>query len=164
MGTTGWIILIIVVLVVVIGAAVALMGNKRTAAKREEAQTIRSEATENAAAIEAQRRQADEAAARAEVARAEAARAEQAAAEARQGVDVEEARVEDRLRTADRVDPDVDHRAEDYRPTAPTSETTSTHLDPDDHTATDVSGRPLDDGTTSTDGTVTDSRHRADPA
>ncbi len=119
MGTIGWIILVIVILVVVAGAAYALMGNKRTEAKRHEAEAIRAEASENAAAVEAQRRQAEEAAARAEVARAEAARAEQAAAEANQGVTVEEARVEDRLRTADHVDPDVDTRTDDYRPTEP---------------------------------------------
>ena len=36
MGTVGWIILIVVIAVIVIGVAVALMGNKRTAAKQIE--------------------------------------------------------------------------------------------------------------------------------
>jgi cytoskeletal protein RodZ len=164
MGTIGWIILVIVILVIVAGVAYALMGNKRTAARRQEAETIRSEASENAAAVEAQRREAQEAAARAEVARAEAARAEQAAAEANQGVTVEEARVEDRLRTADRVDPDVDTRAEDYRPGETGTTGGTTYADPDDHTATDVTGRPLDDSSsTSADPAHRDDRYRSDP-
>ncbi len=126
MGTTGWIILIVVILVVAIGAAVALMGNRRTNAQREQAESLRREASENTAAVEASRREADEAAARAEVARAEAARAEQAATDAQQGVQVEEARVEDRLRTADQVDPDVDTRTDDYRPGAGTTDEAAT--------------------------------------
>ena len=106
MGTVGWIILIVVIAVIVIGVAVALMGNKRTAS------------------VEASRREADEQAARAEVARAEAARAEEAALQAQQGVQVEEARVEDQVRAADRVDPDVNTRTDEYRPTTPTTATT----------------------------------------
>jgi len=153
MGTIGWIILVVVILVVVGGAAYALMGNRRTNAKREQAETIRSEASENAAAVEAQRREADEAAARAVVARAEAARAEQAAAEANQGVTVEEARVEDRLRTADRVDPDVDTRTEDYRPTAPGTHTATDGDDVIGHTS----------GETTLDPQREDPRYRSDP-
>ena len=129
------------------------MGNRRTEAKREQATELREEAAQSTASVEASRREAEEAAARAEVARAEAARAEQDAAQAQQGVQVEEARVEDRVRTADDVDPDVDTRSEDYHPDAPTTTAPetgggTTYADPadsDDRTATDVSGRPLDD-------------------
>ena len=39
--------------------------------------------------------------------------------QAQQGVQVEEARVEDQVRAADRVDPDVDTRSDEYRPTTP---------------------------------------------
>ena len=119
MGTVGWIILIVVIGAVAAAAAFALMGNRRTEAKREQATELREEAAQSTAAVEASRREAEEAAARAEVARAEAARAEQDAAQAQQGVQVEEARVEDRVRTADDVDPDVDTRAEDYQPRRP---------------------------------------------
>jgi FtsZ-interacting cell division protein ZipA len=125
MGTVGWIILIVVIAVIIIGIAVALMGNERTAAKREEAEGLRAGAAEHTASVEASRREADEQAARAEVARAEAARAEEAALQARQGVQVEEARVEDQVRAADRVDPDVDTRSDEYRPTTPTTGTTA---------------------------------------
>ena len=158
MGTVGWIILIVVIGAVAAAAAVALMGNRRTEAKREHATELREEAAQSAASVEASRREAEEAAARAEVARAEAARAEQDAAQAQQGVHVEEARVEDRVRTADDVDPDVDTRSEDYHPDAPTTTAPetgggTTYADPadsDDRTATDVSGRPLDDPATDT--------------
>jgi FtsZ-interacting cell division protein ZipA len=148
MGTVGWIILIVVIAVIVIGVAVALMGNKRTAAKREEAESLRNEAAERTASVEASRREADEQAARAEVARAEAARAEEAALQAQQGVQVEEARVEDQVRAADRVDPDVDTRSDDYRPTTPTTGAAAGSA-----TATD----------TTYDGTVTDENNTVDP-
>ena len=158
MGILGWIILIVVIGAVAAAAAYALMGNRKTEAKREEAAELREEAAQSTAAVEASRREAEEAAARAEVARAEAARAEQDAAQAQQGVHVEEARVEDRVRTADDVDPDVDTRSDDYRPDAPTATAPetgggTTYADPadaDDRTATDVTGRPLDDPATDT--------------
>jgi hypothetical protein len=171
MSTIGWIILIVVVVVVIAAAAVVVSNNRRTSARRDQAAQLRNEATQTAAEVEAQRREAQEAAARAQVARAEAERAEQAARDAHQGVTVEEARVEDRLRTADRVDPDVDHRSEGYNPTAPsattdgstatTGTTTGTTSGASataagEPTATDASGRPLDD--------AADTRHRTDPA
>jgi hypothetical protein len=58
--------------------------------------------------------EAKEAEARAERLRLEAERAQESAAQARQGYDVEQARVEDRIREADRLDPDVDHRTRTY--------------------------------------------------
>jgi hypothetical protein len=155
MGTAGWIILIVVIVVVVAAAAWAMMGNRRTQAKREKAEQLRDEAAENAAAVEASRRQAQEADARAEVARAEAERAEQEAARTREAVSYEEARVEDRVRAADGIDPDVDTRADDYRPTEPTTSPETgggvAYADPDDRTVTDVTGRPLDESTNDTD-------------
>ena len=128
------------------------MGNRRTEAKREEAERLREEAAAVHGAVEASRREAEEAAARAEVARAEAARAEQDAARAQQGVQVEEARVEDRVRAADSVDPDVDTGAEDYRPrsprTAPETGGGTTYADPDDRTVTDAPAARSDDSDT----------------
>jgi FtsZ-interacting cell division protein ZipA len=166
MGTTGWIILIVVIAVIVIGVAVALMGNKRTAAKREEAENLRNEAAERTASVEASRREADEQAARAEVARAEAARAEEAALQAQQGVQVEEARVEDQVRAADRVDPDVDTRSDDYRPTTPATgttagSTTSTGTTYDDTVAGE---HTIDDPESSRWGRSTDETATVDPA
>ena len=65
--------------------------------------------------------EAKEAEARAERLRLEAERAQDSAAQARQGYDVEQARVEDRIREADRLDPDVDHRTRTYDEVAPTA-------------------------------------------
>ena len=147
MGTAGWIILIVVISWWLPPLPCALMGNRRTEAQREQATELREEAAQSAASVEASRREAEEAAARAEVARAEAARAEQDAAQAQQGVQVEEARVEDRVRTADHVDPDVDTRSEDYPPGA--------HDDGSRDRRRDDVRRPGDD-------TSGDRRHRLD--
>ena len=54
--------------------------------------------------------------------RLEAERAEAEAERARQGHLQEHAKIEDQVREADRVDPDVDHRSPDYVP-----ETSTTH-------------------------------------
>ncbi len=74
--------------------------------------------------------EAKEAEARAERLRLEAEQAQDSAAQARQGYDVEQARVEDRVREADRLDPDVDHRSRTYdgdvRPTGNTTDSLET--------------------------------------
>ena len=164
MGIVGWIILIVVIGALAAGAAYALMGNRRTQAQRDHAVELREEAARSTATLDSSRREAEEAAARAEVARAEAERAEQEAARAEQGVQYEEARVEDRLRDADSIDPDVDTRTEDYRPGEPTTAPETgggvTYADPDDHTATDVTGRPLDEDEADPDDPVHTHRHR----
>ena len=109
----------IVVGVLVLVALVALViglrrrdREKRLAADREEAQRLRTEA-ESAARqqVTEARVEAQEAEAKAERARLEAQRAQEEAAQARQGLEVEEARHEDRLRTADRLDPDLPERS-----------------------------------------------------
>ena len=48
---------------------------------------------------------------------------------ARQAAQVAEARVEDRVREADRIDPDVNHRSGDYTPQAPGTGTHQTQHD-----------------------------------
>jgi hypothetical protein len=82
--------------------------------RRDEAQQLRTQAAESARDVGQARVEAKEAEARAERLRLEAEEAERSAAEARQGYQVEEARVEDRVREADRVDPDVDHETRSY--------------------------------------------------
>ena len=64
-------------------------------------------------------------------------RAEEAALQAQQGVQVEEARVEDQVRAADRVDPDVDTRSEEYHPTAPATDPTYDGTVTDENTTVD---------------------------
>ena len=80
-GAVIWIVVLVVILVV-LGVVVALLMNKRKTEQRR---------------------------AHAAQLRTEAARAEERATEARQGVQMDQAVQEDRIREAQRVDPD-DHR------------------------------------------------------
>ena len=74
-------------------------------------------AREHASDLGAHRQEAHEAEVRAEAARLEAERARREADEASTALAQQEAVREDRLREADRLDPTVDHKADDYRPT-----------------------------------------------
>ena len=113
MSTTAWIIVIVVVLAV--AAAVAWAGDRRRRQQKvEHAEGLRHEAREHAAGIP----EAEERARQAEVerARVEAERAQQRAQEAQVAATQQQAVHEDRLRTADEVDPRVDTSSEDYAP------------------------------------------------
>lgn len=110
MSTTAWIIVIVVVLAV--AAAVAWAGDRRRRQQKvEHAEGLRHEAQEEARGIR-------EAEAEAERARVEAERAQQRAQQAEVGVTQQQAAHEDRLRTADEVDPRVDTSSDDYTPGA----------------------------------------------
>lgn len=121
-----WIVVAVLVVLALAALLVAMMRKRRTekAAKdRAHAENLRRQAATHAGGIEQSQTEAEKAAkkaehaeARAERARIEAERAKAHADEARQGLDVEQAKYEDRLREADRLDPEVDHRADDYRP------------------------------------------------
>lgn len=135
-----WLIVAIVAVLAVLGL-LAWMAKRRKAQQLEQdrirAQEIRHEAATKTTDVRDSSLQAREAELQAERARLEAEKAERRAAEAQQGAAVEEAQYEDRLREADRVDPDVNVRADDYTPAAPvpddgitthtTSTTTGTH-------------------------------------
>jgi FtsZ-interacting cell division protein ZipA len=123
------IVIIVAVLVVIAVVVTAVFGlNKRHRTQRHhEAVTLREEAVSGTPAIQESELHAQEAEARAERSRLQAERAEHEAAAARQGVDVEQAEYEDRIREADRVDPAVDHKAPDYTPdTTPAEQATQT--------------------------------------
>ncbi|WP_435747299.1 hypothetical protein [Nocardioides sp. SYSU DS0663] len=119
-----WIVLAVVGLLLVAGIAVAVVvlgkrKKQRQEEQRRRADELRREAeTEHAGGLTQAQREAREAEARAELARAEAERAEAERLRAEQGLAQQEARREDALRKADRLDPDVDHEADDYRPGA----------------------------------------------
>jgi flagellar biosynthesis/type III secretory pathway M-ring protein FliF/YscJ len=105
-GALGWIVLLVVILVV-LGVVVAMMMNRRrNEQRRAHATHLRHEAAAQSDDIALAEREAKLAEADAEAARAEAERAEQRAAEARQGVHMDQARQEDRIREAQRIDPD----------------------------------------------------------
>jgi len=115
--------LIIIVIVVVIIAAIAVVAlmaarRRKEEERRRHADELRTKASAQSGAIEAAQREAAAEQARADAARLEAQEAEQRAAEAQRGLQFEEAQQEDSLRTADTVDPDVDHRSDGYRPGA----------------------------------------------
>jgi FtsZ-interacting cell division protein ZipA len=116
---TGTIVLIIVIAVIVlalIGLAAWLGARKKKIQRHEQAESIRREATAEAGGIHESHVRAKEAEANAEQARLEAQRAEQEAARAHQGVSQERALQEERIREADRLDPNVDHKSDEYSP------------------------------------------------
>lgn len=110
----------IVVGVVVVLLLVALIssfaGKRRKQQHKVQAEELRGEAAGRTTHVQDAQLKAQAAEADAQRSRAAAERAEAAAAEARQGADVERAVHEDKVREADRIDPDVDHQADDYRP------------------------------------------------
>lgn len=137
MSTTGWIILIIVIIIII--ALIGFLLNRRNIAQKSaRAEELRTEARSQSADMHESDLQAREAAAEADRKRAEAERAEQQAQQARQGADVDQAQHEDRMREADRIDPNVDHEADDYQPGTSTAGTTGT-------TGTTGGGYPADD-------------------
>jgi uncharacterized protein HemX len=117
-STVIWIVVAVLVVLALAALAVAASRKRKerqVAAQRTQAEQLRTEAATVSARDAAQARvEAKEAEARAERLRLEAQRAQESAAQARQGYDVEQARVEDRIREADRVDPDVDHETRSY--------------------------------------------------
>ena len=130
MSTTAWIILVVAVLVV--AALVAwLLTKQRTKKQHAHAEHLREEAHEHATQIPETQVRAKEAEAEAERARLEAERKAREARDAQVAATQQQAVHEDRLRTADEVDPRVDTSADDYTPGHP-------HRDRDPDTVLDA--------------------------
>lgn len=121
--TIIWIVVAVVVALVVLALLGWAFGKKRKLDHRERASELRSDVQARSGGIVESDRDARAAQADAERARLEAERADARAREARVARDQERAELEDRVREADRVDPDVDHKADDYRPDVPGDET-----------------------------------------
>ena len=130
METTEWIIVLAVILVVAALAA-WLVSQQRKKKQVEHAEHLRHEAQEHATEIPEAQVRAKEAEAQAERARLEAERAQREAREAQVAATQQQAVTEDRLRTADHVDPRVDTASEGYTPGAGTTDP-DTVLDADD--------------------------------
>ena len=111
-----WTVVIVVAALAVIGLIVASMRKKSRQDNRARAAEIREEAEAKAAVIPDTQARARETEAQAEQARLQAERAEERAQAARTAAAQQEALHEDQVRAADRLDPDVDHKAEDYTP------------------------------------------------
>lgn len=113
-------ITLIVILVIALALVVPTIRRKNREANVARAEQLRSEAATSAQTVlpPAQARAA-ETEANAEEARAIAERAEAEAHQARLAASQAEAAHEDQIRAADRLDPRVDHRADDYAPQVP---------------------------------------------
>ena len=120
MSMTAWIILAIVIVVVVL-LALAVWRSAQRKERSARAEALRAEARTSAPDIGATRSEAEEAEVRANAARLEAERAQRDAEAAKTALAQQEATHADRLREADRLDPEVDHKARDYEPTPPSS-------------------------------------------
>lgn len=113
---TTSIVIIVIVLVVLAGAAYVLRQRNREAnASRADEMRARA-ATEAQTTLPHAQERAAEAEAQAEEARVAAARAEAEAEGARVAAAQAEAEHESQVRAADRLDPRVKHRADDYEP------------------------------------------------
>lgn len=146
--TIIWIVVAAIVLLALLALAAAAMKKKKAQKAHEHrarAQELRTEAAGHVENVGQAKVGAKEAEARAERARLEAERADQEAAAAKQALAAEKEEYEQRLRDADRLDPDVNHKAKDYSPTPPTGTTT-----------TAGSAHTTDDGATSADHTRRD--------
>jgi FtsZ-interacting cell division protein ZipA len=110
-------IIILVIVVVALAVAAFLVNQKNKQANIARADELRRQAAGRAQTTiaPAQERAAD-AAAKAEEARVRAERAEAEAREAQVAAHQVEAEHEGQVRAADRLDPRVDHRADDYEP------------------------------------------------
>ncbi len=110
-------IVIAVIVLIVIAVAAYLMRQKNREANIARAEELRTQAaTEARSTLPPAQDRAAEAEARAEEARAAAERAQAEAEEARVAASKAEAEHEAQVRDADRLDPRVDHKADDYAP------------------------------------------------
>lgn len=117
MDTTTTIIVIAVVVLLIVAVAAWLASRRSKTRRREQAAEVRAEAAAHTGTIHSSREELAVAESRADVARAEAERAEREAAEAQRELAMDQAVQEDRVRKADAIDPDVNHRSDDYEPT-----------------------------------------------
>ena len=111
-------LIIVIVVVLVVAAVAAFLVNKRNKdAKIAQAEELRSQAaTQAQTTIAPAQQDAAEAQRKAEEARLQAERAEAEAREAQVAAQQVEAEHEAQVRDADRLDPRVDHRSDDYSP------------------------------------------------
>lgn len=117
--TLIWIIVAVVVAVLILGLLAWLLSKRQTAQRRTRAGELRDEAASRASALEESDVAAREAEVEADRARYEAEQAQVRAHEARKARTQEEAHQEDKVREADRLDPDTDTSSDEYRPNPP---------------------------------------------
>ncbi len=119
-------VLIVLAVLLLVGCAIAVAYRKRQQKNRDRAGELRHEAQGRAAGLrtdETRVRASDagaaQARAEAEAKTAQANRLEAQANERRGGLDVQRGQQEDAIRSADQIDPDVDHTSANYHPEVP---------------------------------------------
>ena len=134
------VVALVVVVLVVVAVVLAVIGRRKKAERLRLAEEHRAGAREELGALSEHTLAAQDAEHRAQVARAQAERAEREAEEARLAEHAQAARAEDHVRTADKLDPRVDHKADDYEPGFERAVPPASHdgVDP-------ATGRPVDD-------------------
>jgi predicted Holliday junction resolvase-like endonuclease len=120
-----WTVVIVVAVLALIAFIVSAMRKKSQHTKETRAAELRQEAQQRAAVIPDAQVRAKESEAEAERKRLEAEQAAERAQAARTEVVQHEATVEEQVREADRLDPNVDHKSRDYTPD--TSSVIGTH-------------------------------------
>jgi FtsZ-interacting cell division protein ZipA len=137
-------IIVLVIIAVVIAVAAFLVRKKNREANVARAEQLRAQAaTQAQSTIAPAQERAAAAEAEAEQARAAAAKAEAEAEEARIAAQQIEATHEGQVRAADRIDPRVDHKADDYAPQVPgTADQTPTP--PSEVEAASTTTRPVE--------------------
>jgi FtsZ-interacting cell division protein ZipA len=151
-------IIVLVIIAVVIAVAAFLVRKKNREANVARAEQLRAQAaTQAQSTIAPAQERAAAAEAEAEQARAAAAKAEAEAEEARIAAQQIEATHEGQVRAADRIDPRVDHKADDYAPQVPGTadqtptppsevEAASTTTQPVEHPASEEPAAGTQDG------------------
>jgi FtsZ-interacting cell division protein ZipA len=116
----------VIVIVVIIAIAGLVASRRRTAAQRDNAQSLRSDADQRAPEVDQQDAKAREIAARADMAKAEADRKaaeadrlESVAGNHRARTDEARDELDSQRQEADRIDPDVENDPDDDRDTGP---------------------------------------------
>jgi FtsZ-interacting cell division protein ZipA len=167
--TTTTLIILIVVVLLVVAIAAFLINKRNKDAKIAQAEELRSRAASQAQTTIAPAQQdAAEAERRAEEARVQAERAEAEAREAQVAAQQVEAEHEAQVRDADRLDPRVDTKADDYSPQVPGTEDqqptppSEVNRTPDGTTETQQSAAPASEPTSTTE-TISDEQPAAAP-
>ena len=113
-----WIVIALVALALLAVLAYLLQKRKKERAHAH-AETLRHQAVQHSTTVNQSQLDAQKAQAEAELARAQAREAELRAEEASRASAQTEAHQEHVVREADRIDPHVDHRSDDYTPETP---------------------------------------------
>jgi FtsZ-interacting cell division protein ZipA len=119
-----WLVVGVIVVLALFLLFATWMRRRNQTANKHAAERLRARATEHAELLPDAQAQAREKAARADRARLEAERAEEEATRAKENLAWQQSEYETSIRSADKLDPDVNTRSKDYAPDLPAVDTT----------------------------------------